>query len=142
MEQRSARYCVGVSEKNVEIVARMYEAFQRGDAETALRYFDPAVITDASHRVDGRVGHGRDELTAILAEWLGTWHEWSQTIEETHDLGDRVLVVETQHGRGKGSGVEWGGRFGMLFELRRGKITRWTVYDDLAQAFEASGLPR
>ena len=118
----------------------MYEAFRRGDAEAAFGYIDPAVVTDASHRVDGRIGHGRDELTAILGEWLGTWDDWRQEVEEMRDLGDRVLVIETQRGRGKGSGIEWEGRFGMLYELESGKITRWTIYDDLTKAMEDTGL--
>jgi len=129
-----------MSEENVEIVSRMYEAVRRGDAELALSYIDPKVVTDARHRVDGRIGHGRDELMAILAEWLSTWDDWNQEIEQIRDLGDRVLVIETQRGRGKGSGIEWKGRFGMLFELKGGKITRWTVYDDLPKALEAAGV--
>jgi ketosteroid isomerase-like protein len=71
-----------MSEENVELVSRMYEAFRRGDPEAALSCFDPAVVTDASHRVDGRIGHGRNELTAILAEWLGTWDDWHHHVEE------------------------------------------------------------
>ena len=129
-----------MSQENVEVVSRMYEAFGRGDAAAALSYVDPAVVTDPRHRVDGRVGHGHDEMVAILGEWLGTWDEWSQEIEEIRDLGDRVLVIDTQRGRGKGSGIEWEGRFANLYEVQRGKITRMTIYDDLRAAFEAAGL--
>jgi ketosteroid isomerase-like protein len=128
-----------VSRENVEIVSRMLEAFSRGDAEAAMAHFDPDVVTDASHRVDGRIGHGLEELVAILAEWLTTWDEWSREIEEIHDLGERVLVNETQRGRGKGSGAEWQGNFGMLYELHDSKITRWTIYDDLSEAWRAVG---
>ena len=129
-----------MSQENVEIVSRMYEAFGRGDAVAALSYVDSAVVTDPRHRVDGRVGQGHDDLAAILAEWLDTWDEWRQEIEEIRDLGDRVLVIDTQRGRGKGSGIEWEGRFAMLYEVQHGKITRWTIYDDLSEAFEAAGL--
>jgi ketosteroid isomerase-like protein len=129
-----------MSEENVQIVLRMYEALGRGDAEEALAHIDPGVVIDASHRVDGRVGHGREELVAIVAEWLTTWDDWRQEIEEVHDLGDRVLVIETQRGRGKGSGADWKGRFGMLYDVRDGRMTRWTIYDDLSEALKAAGL--
>ncbi len=129
-----------MSEENVETVRRLYEAFDRGDVPAALRFFDPEVEMDASHRVDGRVGHGREELTAILAEWLGTWEGWREEIEEIRDLGDQVLVLSTQYGRGKESGVGWENRFAMLYEIERGKITRWTIYDDPQEALEAAGL--
>ena len=43
-----------------------YEAFNRAtEASVALGYFDPEVVMDASRRVDGRIGHGREEMTAI-----------------------------------------------------------------------------
>jgi ketosteroid isomerase-like protein len=129
-----------MSRENVEVVRRVYEAFSRGDAEAALSYFDPEVVMDASHRVDGRIGHGHQELTAILTEWLGTWDEWREEVEETRDLGDRVLVISTQRGIGKGSGIKWENRFAMLYEVQSGKITRWTIYDDLREALEAVGL--
>jgi ketosteroid isomerase-like protein len=129
-----------MSRENVEIVRRMYEAFYRGDADHALTYIDPDVTIDATHRVDGRIGHGHDEMTAILGEWLGTWEDWREEIEEIHDLGSRVLVITTQRGRGKGSGIGMKNRFGMLYELANGKIKRWTVYDDVPAALEAAGL--
>ena len=129
-----------MSQENVETVRRLYEAFDLGDVPAALGFFDPEVVMDASHRVDGRVGHGREELTAILAEWLDTWEGWREEIEEVRDLGDQVLVLSTQYGRGKESGVEWENRFAMLYEIERGKITRWKIYDDPREALEAAGL--
>ncbi len=129
-----------MSKENVEVVREMYEAFGRGDAEATLTFFDPDVVIDASHRVDGRVGHGREELVQIFGEWMDTWDEWREEVEEMRDAGDRVLVISTQRGRGKGSGVEWENRFGMLYEIQGGKIRRWTVYDDPRQALEAAGL--
>ncbi len=129
-----------MSQENVEVVRRIYEAFGRGEADAALAYFDDEVVMDASHRVDGRVGHGQQELISILAEWLGAWDDWREEVEEIRDLGDRVMVTSTQRGRGKGSGVEWENRFAMLYEIRRGKVARWTIYDDLSDALEAAGL--
>ena len=129
-----------MSQENVEIVRRVYESFNRGEAESALGHFDPAVVLDASHRVDGRIGHGREEMVAILGEWLATWDDFDDEVEEMFDLGDRVLVISTQRGRGKGSGIAFENRFGMLYEIRGGKIVRWTVYDDPRQALAAVGL--
>lgn len=129
-----------MSQENVEIVREMYEAFNRGDAGAALAHFDPGVVVDASHRVDGRVGRGHEDLVAILGEWMGTWDEWREEIEAIRDAGDRVLVISTQRARGKGSGAEWANRFGMLYEIHGGKISRWTIYDDPHAAFQAAGL--
>src|SRR5205085_2548348 len=81
-----------MSQENVEIVRRMYDAFDSGDADAALAYFDSGVVMDASHRVDGRVAHGHEELVATLGEWMGTWDEWREEVEAIRDAGDRVLV--------------------------------------------------
>ena len=37
-----------MSEENVQIVQRMYAAYQAGDAEDALSHFAPDVLVDAS----------------------------------------------------------------------------------------------
>jgi ketosteroid isomerase-like protein len=129
-----------MSEENVQIWRQMYEAFGRGDTDAALGYFDPEVVVDASHRVDGRVGHGHAQLMSILGEWLGTWEDWAEDVEEIRSIGGGVLVVTSQRGRGKGSGIEWEGRFAMVYEIRGDKITRWTIYDDLEEGFKAAGL--
>jgi ketosteroid isomerase-like protein len=118
-------------------VRALYAAFHRGDGAAALAHFAPDVVLDASHRVDGRVGHGREELAAIVGEWMEAWDGWKEEIEEIRDLGDRVLVTSVQSGRGRESGVEWANRFAMLFEFRGLEITHWTIYDDVDAAGEA-----
>jgi hypothetical protein len=57
-----------MSEENIEIVKAMYEAFYAGDFDGALAYFDRAVIFDASVRVDGGIGNGREELAEAVPE--------------------------------------------------------------------------
>jgi ketosteroid isomerase-like protein len=129
-----------MSEENVEIVRRMYEAFHGGDAEGALAYFHPEVVVDARGRVDAGMGHGRDELSRIIATWVGTFDEWREEIEEMRDLGSQVYVVATQRGRGKGSGVEVDYRYALLYEVRGDKITSMTIYNKPAEALAAAGL--
>jgi ketosteroid isomerase-like protein len=128
-----------MSRENVEIIRRMYEAFHGGDADGALAYFDPEVVVDASRRVDGGIGHGREELNTIITRWLGTWEEWREEIEEMRDLGSQVFVIATQRGRGKGSGVEVENRYALLYEVHGDQITRMTVYIEPAEALEAAG---
>ena len=129
-----------MSEENVEIVRRMYEAFHGGDADRALAYFDPEVVFDATRRPDGGIGHGHHGLNTNINRWLGAWNEWSEEIEETRDLGSNVLVISMQRGRGKGSGVEVEQRYALIYEVRGGKITRMTLYISSAEALEAAGL--
>jgi ketosteroid isomerase-like protein len=129
-----------MSQENVVVVRRMYEAFHSGDAEGALAHFDPDVVIDATMRVDAGIGRGREELYAIVGRWLGAFDEWREEIEEMRDLGSQVCVVSTQHGRGKGSGIEAKTRYAVLYEVRGNRITRMTLYSDPAEALEAVGL--
>jgi ketosteroid isomerase-like protein len=130
-----------MSEENVEVVRRMYNAFHSGDADGALAHFDPEVVVDASKaRPDGGRGQGREQLNVIVAAWMGTWDEWHEEIEEMRDLGSQVLVLSVQRGRGKGSGVEVEARYALLYDVHGGKITRLVMYADQAQALEAAGL--
>ena len=129
-----------MSEENVDLIREMYVAFHGGDAEGALSYFDADVVLDATARVDGGIGHGRDELGTIIGQWLATFDEWREEIEEIRDLGDRVYVVALQRGRGKDTGVEAQTRYAILYEVRGRAITSMTLYRQPAEALEAAGL--
>jgi ketosteroid isomerase-like protein len=129
-----------MSQENVELIQRMYEAFHRGDADGALTYFDPEVEVDASVRVDEGIGHGRNAVGTMVGRWLAAWDEWREDIEEMRDLGSDVLVVSTQHGRAKGSGIEVETRYAVLYQVRGDKITRMVLYSGPAEALEAAGL--
>jgi uncharacterized protein len=130
-----------MSQENVEVVRRMYDAFHSGDADGALAHFDPDVVIDASKaRPDVGVGHGREQVNAFVTSWVGTWEEWREDIEEMRDLGSRVLVLTVQHGRGRGSGVDVEARYTFLYDVHGGKITRMALYGELGEALEAAGL--
>jgi ketosteroid isomerase-like protein len=129
-----------MAHENVGLIQRMYEAFYRGDTEGALAYFDPDVEVDASIRVDEGIGHGRDAVYAMVARWVGAWDEWREEIEEIRDLGGKVLVVSTQRGRAKGSGIEVETRYAVLYELHGATITRMALYSEPEKALEAARL--
>ena len=129
-----------MSEQNVELVRQMYVAFHAGDIEGALASFDPEVIFDASMRVDGGIGRGREELAAMVAQWVGGWEEWRETIKEMRDLGSQVLVVSRQHGRAKGRGIEVEARYAVLYEVDGDSITRMAIYSEPAEALKAAGF--
>jgi ketosteroid isomerase-like protein len=111
-----------MASRNVEIVRRMYAAFARGDAATALELFDPDVDVDATLRPDGARGRGREALATIIGGWIASFDDWREEVEEMRDLGDRVYVVATQRGRGKATGIEVEARYGVAYELVDGRI--------------------
>ena len=123
----------------MDVVRRMYEAFHGGDAEAALGHFDAEVTVDASRRLDAAVGRGREFLNKTITSWIGAFDSWREEIDEIRDFGSKVYVVATQHGRGKGSGVEVEQRYAVVYEVEEDTIVRMTIYTDEAEALEAAG---
>ena len=94
--------------------------------------FDPDVVVDFSRRADGRVGRGREYLSQVVASWMGAWEEWYEEIHEIRDLGSQIYVLATQHGRGRGSGVEVEQSYAFLCEVEGENITKVTYYPQAA----------
>jgi uncharacterized protein len=130
-----------MSEENVGTVRRCYEAFMRGDGETALSAFAPdAEWDDTRFRPEGKIHQGRDEIAEVVRMWVGTWTDYSIELERVIDAGDRVVVIYEERGTGKGSGLKMTTRVGMVITLSGDQITRQVVYADPGEALKAAGL--
>jgi ketosteroid isomerase-like protein len=124
--------------QNVEVVRRMYEARDGGDAEGVLACFHPEVVLDARVRMDSGIVHGREEAFRIIGEWVGAFDDWREEIHEIRDLGSQVYVVATQRGRAKGSGIEVESRYALLYEVAGGQIMRMALFAGEAEALAAA----
>jgi ketosteroid isomerase-like protein len=105
-----------MSQQNVEVVRRAYNAYLSGNYETALAAYHPEVVFDVT--VLGSVYRGREGVAKAIRRWTGTWSDWKVEVEELIDAGDRVLAVVRASGRGKGSGVDVAQRTFWTFSLR------------------------
>jgi ketosteroid isomerase-like protein len=128
-----------MSRENVELVRASLEAFARGDLDAALEMGHPELV---STRVDpdGSVHHGPDGFRDMLAEWLEGFNEWSYSIDEPIEAGERVVVRMEQSGRGAASGVPVHGEYWMVYEVRDALISKLDIYADRDRAFAAAGL--
>jgi len=129
-----------MSQENVEVVRRSLDAFQRGDYDAAIDALDPRIEYDLTHFPDGKVYLGHDGVREAFRIWLGTWEDYRQEVDEVIDLGDEVLVVVREFGRGKGSGIEVERPTAGVWTLRDGKAVRIRFYAGKAEALEAAGL--
>jgi ketosteroid isomerase-like protein len=77
-------------------------------------------------------------------QFLSAWDDVRTDVEEYRELdGGRVLVFTHTSGRGKASGLELGpisATTAVLFQLRRGKVTRLGLYWDRDRALADLGL--
>jgi ketosteroid isomerase-like protein len=131
-----------MSRENVEIMREHIEAFRRGDVPGTLSYFDPHVVWDASRgALDFSVAYGREEVTQTIRHFIGAFEDYDWNPEQLTELGPgTVLVLVTEEGRGKSSGVPVRQSFAALYTVIDGKIARVTIFPSEEQALEAAGL--
>jgi ketosteroid isomerase-like protein len=128
-----------VSQQNVEIARRAFEAYGRGDAATALEAIDEQVVYDLSE-TEGDVSHGHGGMEVSLRRWLGTWESYRVEIEKLVDAGENVLIVYWEHGRGKGSQVPVRQHAYDVWTLRDGKVVRIKHFLDREKAMLDAGV--
>jgi ketosteroid isomerase-like protein len=134
-----------MSQKNVEVVRRMWMAFKERDWAAAFSPVHPRIEMDTTRApLAGlaRVYKGREEVARFWREWLEAWGEQQIETPELIDGGDEVLMWTKGHRvQGRGSGVEVSmPPYAWLMTINDGEIVRAVMYMDKAEALEAAGL--
>jgi ketosteroid isomerase-like protein len=131
-----------MSQENVEIVRRVYEAAARSDAEHIFALYGPDVELDATRLGVGDLGvyHGHEGLRRLFAELHQVWGDIEYDYEELIGAGEQVISVVTRHVHGRASGVAVDQPFALLWTLREGKVARVVWFRSRAEALEAAGL--
>jgi ketosteroid isomerase-like protein len=125
---------------NVEIVRRIYAAWEEGSPlESGLlapdiEWVNPPEAIELGTRkgieaFDGAARSVADSFEGARVEF-----------EEFIDAGDKVVVIGTLHGSGRGSGAEVHRRQGYVWTIRDGKAVRFEWFNDHADALAAAGL--
>jgi ketosteroid isomerase-like protein len=127
-----------MSQENVELVRRGFEAWLRGDFDEALARLDPDIVYKPAQE---EAVQGLDAARASWERWQASWQGQEMTLEETIDAGNHVIQAILYRGRGRGSGIEVEGRFFQVLTIKDGKAVRWEEFSDRAEALEAAGLP-
>jgi hypothetical protein len=134
-----------MSQENVEVVRRGFEAFAKGGPDAMGDFW----ADDIYHRaVEGAIDdrgpiHGKDALRAYLQEWLDMFDDPKLEPIELIDAGeDQVIAVVRGSGRPKGASAETELTlsYANLYTIRDGKIARGREYWTKEQALEAAGL--
>jgi ketosteroid isomerase-like protein len=132
-----------MSQENVEIVRRIYEAFLRGDQDDPAQLLDPDVELHGTvgGLSEGSVARGLPQIRQVFEQWdAEAWDESRLQAERFIDGGDRVVVLQHEFRRGRGSGVEVETDTAVVFEVRDGRVVHIQGYMDRAAALEAAGL--
>jgi ketosteroid isomerase-like protein len=131
-----------MSQENVEIVRRSFEAWNRRDLRTWLAFFhsDAEVDWSRSRSPFKGVYRGHREMEAFTRDVF--WSTFEDVQLETHDFiqaGSEVVVPNTAHMRGR-EGIEVIARTALVFTVENGQITCLRLFDEQDEALEAVGL--
>jgi ketosteroid isomerase-like protein len=136
-----------MSEENIEIVRRLVEEFQAGmERGDPGGFFDAGLFAADSEWVtpqfEGRrVWRGREGFVEFMRTWTEDFEDWSIRVERLIDAGgDRVVALTHQSATGRASGVPVEGNYGVIYELKNGRITRTTLYGSHTATLKAAGL--
>jgi ketosteroid isomerase-like protein len=131
-----------MSQENVEIVRRLFDAVGRGDVEAAIQYVGPdGEWVNPAYAMEPGTRRGltgvRTALTALRDSFAHLRFDISQIV----DLDERVLVTGTFSGVGRTSEAAFGPQtFGSVVTLADGKVQRYQWYLNAEEALEAAGV--
>ena len=131
-----------MSQENVEIVRRSFEAWNAGDVQAIRRFYaeDALVETIDGLTKLGEAYKGDDPVGRWFADVREAWDDAHWQIERIFDGEDVVVSLYRATGVGRMSGAEVSRGFAGVYRIRDGKIASERVYLDLNEALEAAGL--
>jgi ketosteroid isomerase-like protein len=131
-----------MSEENVELVHRVFDAFNRRDLDAALALMDDDV--EFGSRLAGIEGgyHGHRGIR----RWWQTIRDASPDrmieIVEAEEIGDVTLTLARARGHGAVSQIPYEETVWSVARWRDKKAIWWGVFPTRAEALEAVGLQK
>jgi ketosteroid isomerase-like protein len=125
-----------MSAKNVAVVRRIYEAWDREESARDFIASDVEYV-NPSYAVEPGVRQGRASFRVVRE----TYQDFRLAIERYVDAGDEDVVVLARYtASGRGSGVQLEGEHGYVWTIRDGLAVRFRWFQSHREAFEAAGL--
>jgi ketosteroid isomerase-like protein len=130
-----------MSQDNVQIVRRGYEAYARGDVPAMLADLDADMVM-YREEPDGATFHGPNGLLEAIAEWVEDFEDFTFVPEQFIDANESQVVVQVhQTATGSRSGAPIEGDFWFVHTLQGAKAVRLDMFASRTKAFEAARLP-
>jgi ketosteroid isomerase-like protein len=136
-----------MSQENVEVVRRLFAAFQGVDVasferrlEGVREIIDPEVVWVAAPQslLASEEYRGYDGVRRFWTQFLSAWDEYGVQVDELIDAGDQVVAVLRLSGRT--NELEVDEARSSLLTLRNGMIVRIEPFASKHGALEAAGL--
>jgi ketosteroid isomerase-like protein len=132
-----------MSQENVEIVRRAFEAHQRREDEAIFDLYDPAIEIEDDPTVPLPTGYcGYKGVKDYFRDRVAVFPSQHVEVEEWIDAGDEIIAVLHFRVRGRQSGIPLEFRQAHAWTVQNGKLTRLRIYRGKSEALEAVGLPK
>lgn len=123
-----------MSQENVELVRRIYEAWGREESARDfiaedIEYVNPSYAVESGTRL------GRASFRVVRE----TYGDFKVRVEQYVDAGDEVVVLAQYKGSGGGSGVPVSGEHGYVWTVRDGQAVRFQWFQSHREALDAAG---
>jgi ketosteroid isomerase-like protein len=130
-----------MSQENVEVVRKSFEAHRAGGIEAALAFYASDLVWDAGPEwVEDRVYRGHDGARRLDAIFVESFDDYGLTVHEIRAVGEQVLALYEATGRIKGSGLPIRQPIEIvLSDLHDGVIGRVQSFFSWKQALDAVG---
>jgi ketosteroid isomerase-like protein len=130
-----------MSQENVEIVRRLYEAWEREGFGVVRELMDPSIEwVNPAYAVEPGTRRGYDGFAAAVESVTNIYPAICLSPLEFYDAGDKVAVRVNVVARGAGSNLELDTERGYVFDVRDGRIVRYAWFNDPHEALKAVGL--
>ena len=129
-----------MSQENVEVIHRFYDAYNRRHLAAALALLDDDVEGESMIVAIEGGYHGHDGMRRLWEDVLNATPDLTMEAVEVRDLGDLVLATLRVCGHGASSDMFLEETIWVVGRVRAGKIVWWRDFRSEAEALEAVGL--
>jgi ketosteroid isomerase-like protein len=130
-----------MSQENINVINRVYEAFGRRDFDAVLEDFDPTIVWIAavnSPLADRSPYRGLDEVRGVvLARIAAGFERLTVRVDEIFDAGEKVVVLGFYDGVYKPNGKRFQAQVAHIWTLANGKAVKFQQYVDTYQLAES-----
>jgi ketosteroid isomerase-like protein len=131
-----------MSQENVELLHRTFDALNRRDLDAFLALMDDDVeVVPRMSAIEGETGYRAHE--GVRRWWdslLDVFPDYNAEIVEVRDLGELTFATIHVRAHGAGSAAPTDQAAWIVIHWRRGKSVWWRTFDARTEALEAVGL--
>jgi ketosteroid isomerase-like protein len=131
-----------MSQENVEIVRKAFEALAARGVEAVLEFVAPdGLWYTAPEWVEASEYRGHDGLRFLFSVFTDNFDDWTVDLSELRDAGDSVVALIEHGGKIKGTNVPVHQPMGIVYSnFRQGQIGEAHFFQAWREALEAAGL--